>query len=83
MTRSPLYGACGGDAASLLKTREAAAQFLERLREKYPNGEPKSKGKRKGKSKGKRRSFHGTAAHIISRDVIAKLADMNHPPKSF
>jgi len=38
MTRSPLYGACGGDAASLLKTREAAAQFLERLREKYPNG---------------------------------------------
>lgn len=76
MTRSALYGACGGDAANLLKTREAATQFLERLREKYPDGEPK----RKGKSKGKRRGFHGTAAHIISRE---KVADMNHPPKSF
>jgi len=83
--RSPLYGACGGDAASLLKTREAAAQFLERLREKYPNGEPKRKGKRKGKSKGERRSFHGTAAHIISRDAdkLNTCHICHRPPKSF
>ena len=78
--RSALYGACGGDAANLLKTREAATQFLERLREKYPNGEPKRKGKRKVKRKGKRRSFYGAATHINSRE---KVADMNHPPKSF
>ena len=74
--RSALYGACGGDAANLLKTREAATQFLERLREKYPDGEPKRKGKRKVK----RRSFYGAATHINSRE---KVADMNHPPKSF